>query len=117
MQEKFINGVRTGALRALDRTRIAKMWHITLMTKERLLRAAGHDLEDVHYTMAMEPERVGSPETQLLILLGRKRGCGADTLVCKSWHPTHQPVMGSIEQLQQRRPLGCSIRTIPIDAD
>jgi hypothetical protein len=27
----------------------------------------------MHYTKAMEPERVGSPDTHLLILLGRER--------------------------------------------
>ena len=29
--------------------------------------------EEMHYTKATEPERVGSPDTHLLILLGRKR--------------------------------------------
>ena len=47
---------------------------ITFVTKDRLLRAAGNDLEDMHYTKAAEPERVGSRDTHLLILLGRKRG-------------------------------------------
>jgi hypothetical protein len=47
---------------------------ITFVTKDRLLRAVGNDLEDMHYTKATEPERVGSPDTHLLILLGRKRG-------------------------------------------
>jgi SAM-dependent methyltransferase len=47
---------------------------ITFMTKDRLLRAVGNDLEDMHFTNATEPERVGSPNTHLLILLGRKRG-------------------------------------------
>ena len=47
---------------------------ITFMTKDRLLRAVGNDLEDMHCTKATEPERVGSPDTHLLILLGRKRG-------------------------------------------
>jgi SAM-dependent methyltransferase len=46
---------------------------ITFVTKDRLLRAVGNDLEDMHYTKATEPERVGSPDTHLLILLGRKR--------------------------------------------
>jgi SAM-dependent methyltransferase len=46
---------------------------ITFMTRERLLRAVGNDLEEIHYTNATEPERVGSPDTHLLILLGRKR--------------------------------------------
>ena len=47
---------------------------ITFVTKDRLFRAVGTDLEDMHYTKATEPERVGSPDTHLLILLGRKRG-------------------------------------------
>ena len=47
---------------------------ITFVTKDRLLRAVGNDLEDMHYTKATEPERVGSPDTHLLILIGRKRG-------------------------------------------
>jgi SAM-dependent methyltransferase len=47
---------------------------ITFVTKDRLLRAVGNDLEDMHCTKATEPERVGSPDTHLLILLGRKRG-------------------------------------------
>jgi SAM-dependent methyltransferase len=59
---------------------------ITFVTKDRLLRAVGSDLEDIHYTKATGPERVGSPETHLLILLGRKRGCVADAAM---------PTMGS----------------------
>jgi hypothetical protein len=51
---------------------------ITFMTKDRLLRAVGNELENMHYTMATEPERTDSPETHLLILLGRKRECVAD---------------------------------------
>lgn len=47
---------------------------ITFVTKDRLLRAVANDLEDMHYTKATEPERVGSPDTHLLILIGRKRG-------------------------------------------
>ena len=47
---------------------------ITFVTKDRLLRVVGNDLEDMQYTKATEPERVGSPDTHLLILLGRKRG-------------------------------------------
>jgi SAM-dependent methyltransferase len=47
---------------------------IAFVTKDRLLRAVGNDLEDMRYTKATEPERVGSPDTHLLILLGRKRG-------------------------------------------
>jgi hypothetical protein len=38
----------------------------------------GNDLEDMHCTKATEPERVGSPDTHLLILLGRKRGQVSD---------------------------------------
>jgi hypothetical protein len=48
------------------------------MTKDRLRRAVGNDLEDMHYTKATEPERVGSPNTHLLILLGRKQGWVSD---------------------------------------
>ena len=48
------------------------------MTKDRLLRAVGNDLEDIHYAKATEPERVDSPDTHLLILLGRKRGWVSD---------------------------------------
>src|SRR6516225_885538 len=47
---------------------------ITFVTKDRLRRAVGNDLEDMHYTAATEPERVGSSDTHLLILIGRKRG-------------------------------------------
>jgi hypothetical protein len=47
---------------------------ITFVTRDRLLRAVGNDLEDMHYTKATEPERVGSPDTHLLMLIGRKRG-------------------------------------------
>jgi SAM-dependent methyltransferase len=53
---------------------------ITFVTKDRFLRAVGNDLEDMRYTKATEPERVGSPDTQLLILLGRKGG-GFETWV------------------------------------
>ena len=60
---------------------------ITFVTKDRLLRAVGNDLEDLHYTKATEPERIGSPDTHLLVLLGRKQGwvsdadpnCGVDS--------------------------------------
>ena len=51
---------------------------ITFVTKDRLLRAVENDLEDMHCTNATEPERVGSPDTHLLILLGRKRGWVSD---------------------------------------
>ena len=46
---------------------------IAFVTKQRLLRTVGHDLEDMHYLSAAEPERVGAPDTHLLILLGRTR--------------------------------------------
>jgi SAM-dependent methyltransferase len=46
---------------------------IAFVTKERLLRTVGYDLEDMHYVNAAEPERVGAPDTRLLILLGRTR--------------------------------------------
>ena len=52
--------------------------NITFVTKGSLLRVVGNDLEDMQYTKASEPERVGSPDTHLLILLGRKRGRGSD---------------------------------------
>jgi len=58
---------------------------IMFVTEDRLLRAAGNDLEDLQYTKATEPERVGSPDTHLLILLGRKRG----------WLPDAMPTVGS----------------------
>jgi SAM-dependent methyltransferase len=51
---------------------------IAFMTKDRLLRAVRNDLQDMHYTKATEPERVGLPDTHLLILLGRKRGWVSD---------------------------------------
>jgi hypothetical protein len=51
---------------------------ITFVTEDRLLRAVGNELEDMHYTKATEPERVGSPDTHLLILLGRKQGWVSD---------------------------------------
>ena len=54
---------------------------ITFVTKDRLLQAVGNDLEDIDYMTATEPERVGSPDTHLLILLGRKRGCVSDAAV------------------------------------
>ena len=52
---------------------------ITFVTEDRLLRAVGNGLEDMHYTKATEPERVGSPDTHLLILFGRKRGWVSDS--------------------------------------
>ena len=53
---------------------------ISFVTKDRLLRAVGNDLEDIHYTAATEPERVGSSDTHLLILIGRKRGWVLDAI-------------------------------------
>jgi SAM-dependent methyltransferase len=46
---------------------------IAFVTKERLVRTVGHDLEDMHCMNAAEPERVGAADTHLLILLGRTR--------------------------------------------
>jgi SAM-dependent methyltransferase len=46
---------------------------IAFVTKERLLRTLGHDLEDMHYMNAAEPERIGAADTHLLIMLARKR--------------------------------------------
>ena len=44
---------------------------IAFVTKQRLLRTIGHDLEDTYCISAAEPERVGATDTHLLILLGR----------------------------------------------
>ena len=52
--------------------------YIHFVTEDRLLRAVGNDLENMHYTKAVEPERVGSPDTNLLILLGRTLGWSSD---------------------------------------
>jgi SAM-dependent methyltransferase len=46
---------------------------IAFVTKQRFLRTIGHDLKDMHYYNAVEPERVGASDTHLLILLGRTR--------------------------------------------
>jgi hypothetical protein len=54
---------------------------ITFVTKDRFLRAVGNALEDMHYRKATEPERVGSPDTHLLVLLGRKRRWVSDAAV------------------------------------
>lgn len=54
---------------------------ITFVTKDRLLRAVGNDLEDLRYTKATEPERVGSLDTHLLVLLGRKQGWVSDAAI------------------------------------
>jgi len=71
---------------------------IAFVTKDRLIRAVGNDLDDMHYAKATEPERVGSPDTHLLILLGQKRvgfrrgdpNCGFESCTQHG-----QPVMGS----------------------
>jgi len=86
---------------------------ITFMTKDRLLRAVENDLEELHYTKATEPERVGSPDTHLLILLGRKREwvSGAAVPPVGSHLPldTADPWWGpkpeQLQQLQQTQPL------------
>ena len=46
---------------------------IAFVTKERLLRAVGLDLTDTSFLSVTEPERVGSPDTHLLVMLGRTR--------------------------------------------
>jgi len=46
---------------------------IAFVTKERLLQAVGRDLRDAHFLSATEPERVGSPDTHLLVMLGRTK--------------------------------------------
>jgi hypothetical protein len=68
---------------------------ITFVTKDRFHRAVGNDLEDMHYTKATEPERVGSPDTRLLILLGRKRGWVSDAAM---------PTVGSNLALDRANP-------------
>jgi SAM-dependent methyltransferase len=54
---------------------------ITFVTEQRLLTTVGHDLEDMHYLNAVEPERAGASDTHLLILLGRTR-VEAPTIPC-----------------------------------
>jgi SAM-dependent methyltransferase len=63
-----------GAEQALARYKYpARGGHaIAFVTKERLLRAVEHDLGDAHFVNATEPERLGSSETHLLVMLGRK---------------------------------------------
>jgi SAM-dependent methyltransferase len=46
---------------------------MAFVTKERLLRAVGHDLMDTNFLNVTEPERVGAPDTHLLVILGRTR--------------------------------------------
>jgi hypothetical protein len=63
---------KSGRWRALQKS--SEKWtRHNLCDQDRLLRAVGNDLEDMHYTKATEPERVGSPNTQLLTPVGRKR--------------------------------------------
>ena len=45
---------------------------IAFVTRERLLGAVGDDLGDAQIVSATEPERVGTSETHLLVMLGRK---------------------------------------------
>ena len=53
----------------------------------------------MHYTKATEPERVGSPDTHLLILLGQN-GRGFQTRRCRlwvrTWHST-RPIRDGVE--------------------
>jgi SAM-dependent methyltransferase len=46
---------------------------IAFVTKERLLGAVGHNLRDMNFLSATEPERVGAPDTHLLVMIGRTR--------------------------------------------
>lgn len=46
---------------------------IAFVTKERLLGAVGHDLQDTNFLSATEPERVGAGDTHLLVMLGRTK--------------------------------------------
>jgi hypothetical protein len=46
---------------------------IAFVTKERLLRAVGHDLTDTNFLSVTEPERVGASETHLLVMFGRTK--------------------------------------------
>jgi hypothetical protein len=69
----------------------------------------------MHYTKATEPERVGSPDTHLLILLGTKAGVGfrrGDANCGVESGTRHgQPVMESKpEQLVARAELGLERR-------
>jgi SAM-dependent methyltransferase len=69
---------------------------ITFVTKDRLLRAVGNDLDDTQYTKATEPERVGSPDTHLLILLGRKRGWVSDAAMPTSISRSSRELRGGL---------------------
>jgi SAM-dependent methyltransferase len=68
---EWIPGREHEAARYKDPTRTGH--DIAFVTRERFSRTVGHDLEDMHYTNAVEPERVGAADTHLLILLGRTR--------------------------------------------
>lgn len=46
---------------------------IAFVTEERLLQAVGHDLVNTSFQSATEPERVGSGDTHLLVMLGRTK--------------------------------------------
>jgi SAM-dependent methyltransferase len=67
---------------------------IAFVTEDRLLRALGNDLEEIHCTKATEPERVDSPDTHLLILLGRKRGWTSDAAMPTSISRSSREVCG-----------------------
>ena len=47
---------------------------IAFVTKERLLGAVGHNLRDTSFQTTTEPERVGTQDTHLLVMLGRTKG-------------------------------------------
>jgi len=74
---------------------------IAFVTKQRLLRTVGQDLEDMHYLSAAEPERVGAPDTHLLILLGRTRS-GPQTKPCSR---QSEGVKGHSENFSKSNPL------------
>jgi SAM-dependent methyltransferase len=46
---------------------------IAFVTRERLLRAVGHDLTETNFVSVAEPERAGGPDTHLLVMLGRTK--------------------------------------------
>jgi hypothetical protein len=48
---------------------------IAFVTKERFLRAVGHELDDTNFLSATEPERTGTSDTHLLVMLGRTLKC------------------------------------------
>ena len=52
----------------------ARVGHeIAFVTRERLLGAVGHNLHDTSFLSTTEPERVGSQDTHLLVMLGRTK--------------------------------------------